>query len=50
MKTRLPKFSSAVLLFGIPALIVSASFSKTPTTAVTPGSLQRMVTGTVSLS
>ena len=36
MKTRLPKFSSAVLLFGIPALIVSASFSKTPTTAVAP--------------
>jgi phosphatidylserine/phosphatidylglycerophosphate/cardiolipin synthase-like enzyme len=36
MKTRLPKFSSAVLLFGIPALIVSASFSKTPTTAIAP--------------
>jgi phosphatidylserine/phosphatidylglycerophosphate/cardiolipin synthase-like enzyme len=33
MKTRLPRFYAAVLLLSLSALIVSASFSETPTTA-----------------
>jgi phosphatidylserine/phosphatidylglycerophosphate/cardiolipin synthase-like enzyme len=36
MKTRLPRFYAAVLLLSVSALVVSASFSETPTTAVAP--------------